>query len=124
MPANADTVFDIVADLANTTWLPAGVEIELPGPGLLRLWISSAGQDHDLDRPLRIDWERLRVERGSDPTASCTGLGPGAAARTGDVLGSGAAHRSAPGPTALVDEWIDDALEALAAEVRLEIRRA
>lgn len=124
MPADADAVFDIVADLANMTWLPPGVEIELPGPGLLRLWIRSDGQDRDVERPLRIDWERLRIEWGSDTTVSYTGsiqvlrLAPDTCSVAVGLTGP---RRF---PRALVDAWIDDALEALAAEVHFESTRA
>jgi hypothetical protein len=124
MTADADTVFGIVSDLGNLTWLPPGVETELPGPGLLRLWIRSGDQDWDVERPMRIDWRRLRVEWGTDATASYAGwvqvkrLAPQSCVVSAQVTGL-------PGvPDTRIDAWLDDAFEALATVVRVEQSRA
>jgi hypothetical protein len=120
IPADADTVFDILSDLGSLTWLPPGVEIELSGPRVLRLWI----HDRELERPVRIDWARMRIEWGTSTTASYTGwiqvrpLAPNACAVSVRLTGLCQASREA------VDVWIDEALEALVAEVRAERTRA
>jgi hypothetical protein len=90
----------------------------------LRLWIRAGGQDWDVERPVRIDWRRLRVEWGTDTTASYAGwiqvnrLAPQSCVVSAHVTG-------APGTSlTCVDAWLDEALEALATVVRLEQTRA
>ena len=123
MPADADVVFDVVSDLeAMTTWLPGAVEIELSGPNVIRLWVRAGEDDVDLERRVRIDWERLRIEWGSESTTSYSGwlqvqrLTPGRSAVTVEVKGpAGVAHSR-------VNAWVEEALDALATVVATEPR--
>jgi hypothetical protein len=118
MSADADSVFDVLSDLESmTTWLPSAVEIELSGPNLIRLWMGSGDKEIDLERQVRIDWDRLRVEWGGEATTSCTGwlqvlrLAPGRSAVTVEVSGPAGVSRSR------VDNWVEEALDTLAALV-------
>ncbi|WP_266036845.1 SRPBCC family protein [Lentzea sp. NEAU-D7] len=117
IPADADTVFQIAADLANTAWLPPGVETELSGPRLLRLWF----RDRDVEMPIMIDWKRLCVQWGSDSGADYSGrlrvlrLGDNTSVVSVDLHVPRGVRRTR------VDAWIDEALTALASEVRAEL---
>jgi uncharacterized membrane protein len=123
MPADADAVFDVLSDLDNmTTWLPDSVEIELSGPGLIRLWLPGLHTEVDVERQVDIDWERLRITWGSENTTSCTGtlrvlrLTPDRSAVSVQLTGPpGASARS-------VDAWIEAALNALETVVASECR--
>ncbi|MBW4720491.1 SRPBCC family protein [Saccharothrix obliqua] len=71
MPAGADVVFDIVTDLDDlAAWLPPGVEVERYGPNLLRIWTA---RDEVVERAITVDWDRLRVEWGSETTPTYAG---------------------------------------------------
>jgi len=119
MPADADTVFEIAADLANMAWLPPGVETELPGPRLLRLWF----RDQEVEMPITIDWGRLCVEWGADGGADYSGwlrvlrLGDNTSVVSVRLHGPPGMSRTR------VDSWTDAALSALASEVRAELTR-
>lgn len=69
IPVDADSAFEIVADLANMGWLPPGVEPELSGSRLLRLRF----RDRDIEMPIMIGWGRLCVEWGASGGADYSG---------------------------------------------------
>jgi hypothetical protein len=124
MPAAADTVFEIVTDLENLhTWLPRAVEVERYGPDLLRLWLRHGDHDETVERLLTIDWENLRVEWHSGATTSYTGtlrvlrISADRCAITVDLVGG------AGMPAVRVDDWLEKALDALAAVVADETSR-
>lgn len=120
IPADAETVFEVAADLGNTAWLPPGVETELPSPRLLRLWFG----DHDIEVPIVIDWQRSCISWGGDNDASCSGWLR--VSRLGDNTSVVSVRLHGPPgvPEADVEAWTDNALEALACEVRAELTRA
>ncbi|WP_447007905.1 hypothetical protein ACRAKI_16140 [Saccharothrix isguenensis] len=120
MPADAEVVFDVVTDLEHLAdWLPPGVEIELYGPGLLRLW-SRHAFDEPCERQVRIDWENLKVEWGSDEAPSHAGslrvlrMTPGRSVVAVDLAGPLGL------PMPLLDGWLAHALDSLAAVVGAE----
>jgi hypothetical protein len=118
MPATADAVFEIITDLENLhTWLPRSVEVERYGPDLLRLWLHHGDRDEAVERRLTIDWAHLRVEWHSETTTSYTGvlrvlrISANRSVITVDLIGG------AGMPAIRVDDWLDRALDALAAIV-------
>ncbi len=119
IPADAEAVFEVVADLGDMAWLPPGVETELAGPRLLRLWFG----DHDVDMPVMIDWRSLCISWG-DGDASCSGWLR--VSSLDDNTSVVSVHLRGPRgvPEARVSAWTDNALEALAFEVRAEPTRA
>ncbi len=121
MPADAEAVFDIVSDLEHmTSWLPGSVEIELSGPNLIRLWLPGRHADLDLQRQVAIDWDRLRITWGNEPTTSCTGtlqvlrLAHDRSAVTVQLTGPPGASASS------VDTWVEAALDALETVIATE----
>ncbi len=117
MPADAEVVFDVVTDVEHLSgWLPPGVEVDLYGPGLVRLW-SRHALDEPCERQVRIDWEDLKVEWGSDEAPTHAGslrvlrMAPGRSVVAVDLAGP--AGLSTP----LLDSWLAHALDALAAAV-------
>lgn len=124
MPAPADTVFEIITDLENLhTWLPRAVEVERYGPDLLRLWLRHGDHDDTVERLLTIDWDSLRVRWHSEATTSYTGvlrvlrMSADRCAITVDLIGG------AGMPAVRVDDWLDRALDSLAAVVAEETSR-
>ncbi|WP_434446751.1 SRPBCC family protein [Lentzea sp. E54] len=123
MPADADTVFDVVSDLENlTSWLPGAVEIELSSPRQIRLWLPRRHGDLDLERRVEIDWDRLRISWGAESTTSCSGrlqvlrLSQDRSAVTVQLTGLPYVRASR------VHSWVDEALDALVAVVLMERR--
>ncbi|KOX19698.1 hypothetical protein ADK67_32655 [Saccharothrix sp. NRRL B-16348] len=121
MPADAEVVFDIVTDLEHLdSWLPTGAEVELYGPGLLRLWPFDGADDEPCERRVRIDWGHLKVQWGGDEATTYTGvlrvlrMTPGRSAVAVDLTGP--AHLPQP----LLDSWLARALDALATVVGAE----
>nr|WP_274534319.1 SRPBCC family protein [Saccharothrix sp. CB00851] len=119
MPADADVVFDVITDVEHlSAWLPPGVEIELYGPGLLRLWPLRGFRDEPCERQVRIDWDGLRVCWGENTATTYTGnlrvlrLAPGRSAVSVELTGP------AELPVPLLDDWLERALDALATVVR------
>ncbi|NUT48225.1 MAG: SRPBCC family protein [Saccharothrix sp.] len=118
MPADAEAVFDVVTDLEHlSAWLPPGVEVELYGPALLRLWPAGTSRVEPCERQVRIDWEHLRVRWGGAEAASYTGhlrvlrMAPGRSVVVVDLTGPAGL------PLPLLDSWLAHALDALAAVV-------
>lgn len=123
MPADADAVFDVLTDLESMAdWLPRAVDIELCGPNVIRLWMRSGDGEVDLERRVHIDWDRLRVEWGSESTTSYTGwlqvlrLAPDRSAVTVEVNGPAGVSANR------VNTWVEEALDALATVVATEPR--
>jgi hypothetical protein len=124
LPAPADTVFEIVTDLENLhTWLPRAVEVERYGPDLLRLWLRHGDHDEAVERLLTVDWENLRVQWHSETTTNYTGvlrvlpISEDRSAITVDLAGG------AGMPAVRVDDWLENALDALVAVVAEEADR-
>lgn len=118
MPTDADTVFDLLTDLEHlSSWLPSGIEVELYGPGLLRLWV---GGDEPVERHVRIDWENLRLWWGGPGAASYAGcvrvlpVAPGCSAVTVELTGPAGL------PRPRLDDWLTRALDALTGVVATE----
>ncbi|WP_367138308.1 SRPBCC family protein [Saccharothrix sp. HUAS TT1] len=120
MPADAEAVFDVVTDLEHlAAWLPAGVEVELYGPGLLRLWPRGGARDEPRERQVRIDWEDLRVQWGGDAATYAGSLrvlrmAPGRSAVAVELTGPAGMAVSS------LDGWLTEALDALALVVGAE----
>ncbi|MCX2951406.1 SRPBCC family protein [Lentzea sp. NEAU-D7] len=114
MPADAEAVFDIVSDLDNlTTWLPDSVEVELCGPRLIRMWMPGLRAEVDVERQIRIDWERLRITWGSETTTSCSGALQ--VLRLTENRSAVSVRLTGPpgSSTASVGAWLEAALDAL-----------
>ena len=124
MPADAETVFDIVSDLeyANT-WLPGPVEIERSGPSLIRLWLAGRNDDLNVERRVAIDWESLRITWGSDPTASCSGTLQ--VLRLADTRSAVTVRLTGPpgASPSRIDAWTESALDALETVIATEYDR-
>lgn len=124
MPADAETVFEVVSDLeyANT-WLPRPVEVELSGPRLIRLWLSGRDDELSVERRVAIDWDSLRIAWGDDPVASCSGtlqvlrLTGSRSAVTVRLTGPPGAAPSR------IDAWVEAALDALETVIATEYDR-
>ncbi|WP_143027615.1 SRPBCC family protein [Lentzea albidocapillata] len=121
MPADAEAVFGILSDLEHmTSWLPGSVEIELSGPGLIRVWLPGRHADLDLQRQVTIDWDLLRISWGTEPLTSCTGtlqvlrLAHDRSAVTVRLTGAPGASASS------VDDWVEAALTALETVIATE----
>ncbi|GAA3685349.1 hypothetical protein GCM10022267_85170 [Lentzea roselyniae] len=118
--ADADTGFEIAADLANIAWLPSGVDTEVSGPRLLRLRF----RDRDVEMPIAIDWVRLCAEWGADRGADYSGwlrvlrLGDNASVVSVPLHGPPGVSRTR------VDAWMDEALVVSASEVHAELTSA
>ncbi|WP_181320013.1 SRPBCC family protein [Saccharothrix carnea] len=123
--ADAEAVFDVITDVEHLSdWLPPGVEIELYGPGVLRLWPLRGFRDEPFERQVRIDWDGLRVCWGGITATTYTGnlrvlrIAPGCSAVSVELTGS------AELPVPLLDDWLAQALDALAAVVCAERQTA
>lgn len=65
--ADADEVFDFVADVSNLPkYLPTTKSAEDQGPDRVRVQGEAAGHRYDSDGYLRSDRERMRLEWGAD----------------------------------------------------------
>jgi uncharacterized protein YndB with AHSA1/START domain len=67
MPAEAEIVFDILADVdAMERWLPTAMEVETAGPD--RVHVAGGGDDfrYDTEGLFRSQKEQLRIEWGSE----------------------------------------------------------
>jgi uncharacterized protein YndB with AHSA1/START domain len=110
VPADAEAVFEVLTDVDQlSSWLPAGVEVERYGPGVVRVWVG----DEVVERRLVVDWANLRVEWGDPAAPTYRGalrvlrIAPGRCAVTVRLVGP----EGLPAPR--LDDWLVEALEAL-----------
>ncbi|MFE2752326.1 hypothetical protein ACFXGA_10020 [Actinosynnema sp. NPDC059335] len=120
LTADADLVFDVLTDLGDLAWLPAGVEVDVPSPNLLRLWLRRGAHDDEVHRPIDIDWENLRITWGGETTPSWSGWVRVERLPTGGCLVSARVMGSEGRPAQQVTAWTDEALERLDTAVRRE----
>ncbi|XVV01269.1 SRPBCC family protein [Actinosynnema sp. CA-248983] len=124
MPAGADAVLEVITSLDDlSTWLPDGIDVDLYGPGLLRLWIRHGVVDRIVERQVHTDWDLRRITWG-EPGSSYSGtaqvlhVAPGRSAVIAQVELRDTAHR------ATVEAWLDRALDGLAEVVAAESEAA
>lgn len=113
-------MFVVLTDLGDLTWLPPGIEVDVPSPNLLRLWLRRGDRDEQVHLPIDIDWENLRITWGGETTPSWSGWVRVERLPAGGCLVT--ARFTGPGgrPASHVAAWTDEALERLDTAVRQE----
>lgn len=119
VPADAEAVFDVVIDLENlSAWLPAGVEVERYGPGLVRLWLG----EEVVERSIAVDWDKLAITWGNRTVQTC--IGTLRVLRLASDRSAVAVRLTGPAglPMPTLDDWLARALETLVTVVAAERR--
>lgn len=66
MPAEAEVVFDVMADVNRMEeWLPTTVDVEEAGPDLVHVSGEAGGRTYDSEGLFRAQPDQLRIEWGS-----------------------------------------------------------
>lgn len=74
MPAEAEVVFDVAADVdLMDRWLPSTMVVEPAGPNVVHVEADVAGQHHDTEGLFRARPDQLRLEWGSRDTPDYAG---------------------------------------------------